>query len=90
MLQQLDRVLVVVPEAVEALEAFRQARMLGGDVRRALLVVPEPRCRELALELGERAAIASGSKVTTGPVELGSDLLELLLERDVGSVTRGR
>ena len=31
-----------------------------------------------------RAATASGSKVITNPGELGSDLLELLVERDGG------
>ena len=40
--EQLLRVLVVLDEPAVALEPARQARVLGADLRRVLLVVPEP------------------------------------------------
>ena len=49
--QRADR-LVVVGEAVVRLELARHARVLGGDPRRLLLVVPEAGRAHARLELG--------------------------------------
>ena len=61
------------------------ARVLGRDAGGVALVVPEARLPQLAASSSAiRAASASGSKVITNPGELGSDLLELLVERERG------
>ena len=51
--EQVAGVFVLAPQPVEALEPPRQARVLGGNRRRVLLVVPEPWFGELLLELGD-------------------------------------
>ena len=51
-LEQLLRVVVLAGQAVVALDAPRDACVLGGDGRRVLLVVPEAGLPELLLELG--------------------------------------
>src|SRR5439155_25953915 len=43
-------------------------------------------CERSSSSSARRAFSASGSKVTTDPVELGPDLRELLFERDLGLV----
>ena len=50
--EQLLGVLVLADEPVVALEALRQARVLGGDVRGVPLVVPEAGLAHRLLELG--------------------------------------
>ena len=52
-LEQLARVVVLARQAVVALEPPREARVLGGDGRRMLRVVPEAGLSELLLELGD-------------------------------------
>ena len=69
--EQLLRVLVVALEALVALEPLGQARVLGRHGRRALLVVPESRCAELALELGEALPQPLGVKGNHGPSRAG-------------------
>ena len=50
--EELPRVVVLAPEALVALEPLRDAGVLGRDLRRALLVVPEAGLAHLGLELG--------------------------------------
>ena len=49
-LEQLGGLVVLALEPAVALEPLRQAGVLGGDARRARLVVPEARRAELLLE----------------------------------------
>src|SRR5262249_20180226 len=70
-LEQLDRVLVLAAELLVALEPPRQERVLGCDRRRMLLVVPEPRRRELALELPDAAREHIGVKGNHEPSRAG-------------------
>ena len=57
--------------AARSARAACQARVLGRDRRRALLVVPESRCAELGLELGEPLPQALGVKGNHGPSRAG-------------------
>ena len=50
--EELAGVVVLTPEALVALEPLGDARVLGGDRGRALLVVPEAGLAHLRLELG--------------------------------------
>ena len=61
-LEQLGRVVVLALEPLVALEALRQAGVLGGDGGRAGLVVPEARLAQLLLELGDAGRSASGQR----------------------------
>ena len=69
--EQLLRVLVVLDEPAVALEAARQARVLGADLRRVLLVVPEARRAQLLLELGDAALEVIRVKGNHGPRRAG-------------------
>src|SRR4029077_13575266 len=69
--EQLLRVLVVLDESAVALEATRQARVLGADLRRVLLVVPEARRAQLLLELGDAALEVIRVKGNHGPRQAG-------------------
>ena len=51
-LEQADRVLVLPAQALVHLEPLRDAGVLGGDLLRALLVVPEAGLAHRLLELG--------------------------------------
>src|SRR4029079_6372595 len=68
---QLLRILVVLDEPAVALEAARQARVLGADLRRMLLVVPEAGRAQLLLELGDAALEAIRVKGNHGPRQAG-------------------
>jgi len=70
--KELARVLVVAREALIALQPSREPRVLGRNPRRALLVVPESRCAELLLELGDAFPQAFGVKGNHGPRRAGS------------------
>src|SRR5262249_58455293 len=70
--EELARVLVVASQPLEALEPSRQARVLRRDPRRPLLVVPESRCAELGLELGDAAPQLLRVKGNHGPRRAGS------------------
>src|SRR5215213_9304906 len=69
--EELTRVLVLAAQPVVPLEAPREAGVLGGDSRRPLLVVPESRLTELALELGHARPQRVGVKGNHGPSRAG-------------------
>src|SRR5581483_5211016 len=68
---ELLRVLVVAGERAVAVEPARDARVLGRDSRRLLLVVPEARRVHLLLERYETGFERSGVKGTHGPSRAG-------------------
>src|SRR5204862_6528433 len=69
--QELLRVLVLLRDAAVALEALRQARVLGRDLRRVLLVVPEAGLAELFLQLGDTALESVRVEGNHGPRRAG-------------------
>jgi hypothetical protein len=69
--EELPRVLVLLREPAVALEAASQARVLGADLGRVALVVPEPGRAELLLELVEAALQLLRVKGNHGPRRAG-------------------
>src|SRR5215208_136360 len=69
--EELAGVLVLAAQPIVAIEPPGEARMLRGDRRRPLLVVPEPRLPELALELGDARPQRIGVKGNHGPSRAG-------------------
>jgi hypothetical protein len=69
--EKLAGVLVLASQPVVAVDPPGEARVLGGDRRRPLLVVPEPRLSELALELGDARPQRIGVKGNHGPSRAG-------------------
>src|SRR5262245_48961413 len=69
--EQLPRVLVLLGEAAVAPEAPGQASVLGADLGRMALVVPEPGRAELLLELGDAALQLLRVKGNHGPRQAG-------------------
>ena len=84
-LEQLGGVVVLALEPLVALEALRQSRECSVETRsRVRWSSQKPGSPSSCSSSATRVATASGSKVITNPGELGSDLLELLVERDRG------
>src|SRR5690349_11866983 len=69
--EQLLGVLVVLEQPAVAVEPARQARVLGADLRRMLLIVPESRRGQLLLELGHPALELIRVKGNHGPRRAG-------------------
>ena len=70
--EKLFCILIVADEPLVALEALRQAGVLGGDVGGPPLVVPEARLTHDLLELGEPWCDRLGVKGNHGPRPTGS------------------
>ena len=70
-LEQLGGVVVLALEPFVALEALREARVLGRDGGRASLVVPEARLPQLLLELGDAGGYRVGVKGNHEPRRAG-------------------
>src|SRR5919108_2671935 len=69
--EELLGVLVVLCQAAVALEAARQARVLGADLGGSALVVPQARGTELLLQLGDAALQLLRVKGNHGPRRAG-------------------
>ena len=70
-LEQLGGVVVLALEPFVALEALREARVLGRDGGGASLVVPEARLAQLLLELGDAGCYRVGVKGNHEPRRAG-------------------
>ena len=70
-LEQLGCVVVLALESFVALEALREAGVLGRDGGRASLVVPEARLPQLLLELGDAGGYRIGVKGNHEPRRAG-------------------